>query len=366
LLVLELLCAIMCIPLRAQAAQFIYVVNEFSDNISAYSIDSNTGALEEIAGSPFATARTPHYLALNPAGTFAYVVCDDAINGSLQSFAVDKTTGRLTLLVTVPLAPGSALVPRVDPSGRFLLLASGRTGNVAVYSLDSATGVGTLTNSLPLGGFAWSPPTVDPTAGYVYVAGWGNTVAALRLTTGALSTVPSSPWRVRSVPKMPIKAPTALIPVVHPSGRYLYIADPVNRAIAAFSIAADGSLTVLANSPFRAQDIVAFDMTVEPKGKYLYLSDWDRGVVAGFAIADSGMLTPLPGSPFATPLKASDQRSGGTALTIESSGSFLYMTDTQANKISGFRIDSATGALHPLLGNPLATGKHPFRFAVSP
>jgi len=40
--------------------QFVYVANEVSDNISAYTLGGSTGALTPIAGSPFPTAGFPN------------------------------------------------------------------------------------------------------------------------------------------------------------------------------------------------------------------------------------------------------------------------------------------------------------------
>jgi hypothetical protein len=44
---------------------FAYVANEFSNSISAYTIDGATGALSPIPGSPFATGAGPSSLAIS-------------------------------------------------------------------------------------------------------------------------------------------------------------------------------------------------------------------------------------------------------------------------------------------------------------
>ena len=67
---IALLFVSLLIPLRAQ---FAYVANENSGNISAYSIGPN-GALTPVPGSPFAAWITPFSVAVEPTGKFAYVV----------------------------------------------------------------------------------------------------------------------------------------------------------------------------------------------------------------------------------------------------------------------------------------------------
>jgi DNA-binding beta-propeller fold protein YncE len=53
-------------------AQFAYVANAGSDNVSAYSIGAD-GALTAVPGSPFAAGFDASSVAVDPTGKFAYV-----------------------------------------------------------------------------------------------------------------------------------------------------------------------------------------------------------------------------------------------------------------------------------------------------
>jgi 6-phosphogluconolactonase len=53
-------------------AQFVYVANASSNNVSAYSIGAS-GALIPVPGSPFAAGTQPQSVAVDPTGRFAYV-----------------------------------------------------------------------------------------------------------------------------------------------------------------------------------------------------------------------------------------------------------------------------------------------------
>src|SRR5260370_8380919 len=75
------------VPLRAQ---FAYVVNALSNNVSAYSIGSN-GALTPVPGSPFAAGQNPGSVAVDPTGKFAYVVnCSNNASsfGAVSAFSI--------------------------------------------------------------------------------------------------------------------------------------------------------------------------------------------------------------------------------------------------------------------------------------
>src|SRR3984893_13675261 len=74
--------------------RFAYVANQLSNNVSAYAIDSATGNLFAINGSPFAVSgTTPVSLAVDPNGLFLYVVNNGS--GSVSVYPIDNTTGAL-------------------------------------------------------------------------------------------------------------------------------------------------------------------------------------------------------------------------------------------------------------------------------
>ena len=50
--------------------EFAYVANNGDNTVSAYTIDSSTGALRAVAGSPFAAGRGPGSMTVDPSGRF--------------------------------------------------------------------------------------------------------------------------------------------------------------------------------------------------------------------------------------------------------------------------------------------------------
>ena len=45
---------------------YLYVANAGSDNVSAYTIDANTGALTPLPGSTIATGKSPTSIVVDP------------------------------------------------------------------------------------------------------------------------------------------------------------------------------------------------------------------------------------------------------------------------------------------------------------
>jgi len=75
-------------PLAPLRAQFAYVANLNSNNVSAYSIGSG-GVLTPVPGSPFPVGPNPASVAVDPTGKFAYLVNDSnvpEVPGTVSAF----------------------------------------------------------------------------------------------------------------------------------------------------------------------------------------------------------------------------------------------------------------------------------------
>jgi 6-phosphogluconolactonase len=84
---------------------FVYVANQGSNNVSAYTLEGTTGALTPLAGSPFAAGNQPSAVAIDPTGAFAFVA--NAGAGTVSVYAIDAITGALTPISGSPFTTGS-------------------------------------------------------------------------------------------------------------------------------------------------------------------------------------------------------------------------------------------------------------------
>ncbi len=125
------------------SGKFLYVVNgsleNFSgDNVSGYTINPTTGALTPITGSPFPAGSGPEYVAVDPSGKFVYVT--NSISDTLSGYAINPATGALTAIAGSPFAAGSApAVVAVDPSGKFVYVPNNFSNDVSGYTIDPGT-----------------------------------------------------------------------------------------------------------------------------------------------------------------------------------------------------------------------------------
>jgi 6-phosphogluconolactonase len=100
--------------------KFAYVVNNFGNNVSAYSIAAG-GFLTPLPGSPFQAGNNPDSVAVDPTGKFAYVA--NQVGDNVSAYRISDN-GALTPVPGSPFAAGShphsvAITPLVPFASSF-------------------------------------------------------------------------------------------------------------------------------------------------------------------------------------------------------------------------------------------------------
>jgi 6-phosphogluconolactonase (cycloisomerase 2 family) len=172
--------------------------------------------------------------------------------------------------------------------------------------------------------------------------------------SGALSPVPGSPFAAGAGP---------ISVAVHPTGRFLYVADLDSFQISAYNIRfKTGALTEIPGSPFPAGQNPEF-LAVDPAGRFLYALDTffspdQNGQIEVFSIdPHTGAITQVPESPFPAGLLPA-------SIAFARAGQLAYVADIASDQVLGYSVDKLTGALTPLPGPPLATGPFPDSVAI--
>ena len=117
--------------------------------VRAFSISQTTGALTSIgANDMLATGTNPIWSTIDPAGRVLYTVNINSNN--VSAFLIDSTTGALSALGTYPAGNGPISI-NVDPSGKFVYVPNVFDGSTYSYIRD---GAGNLTQTSSISGFA--------------------------------------------------------------------------------------------------------------------------------------------------------------------------------------------------------------------
>lgn len=119
---------------------YVAASNFTANEVFVYSVDTTSGALTAVPGSPFATGGNPEVVAFSPAfgqNLFAGVV--NSADNTVSVYSVDENTGAFTQLDHSPFATelspiGFAFSPIVS-NNLFAAAANSNSDNVSVYSV---------------------------------------------------------------------------------------------------------------------------------------------------------------------------------------------------------------------------------------
>lgn len=105
------------------SGQFAYAANLSANTITPYTINSTTGALTALASGPVSAGPYVASVVIEPSGRFAYApaIGGPTSVGNLSAYAIDSTTGALTPLAASPYLPSTfPLTAAIDSSGELL------------------------------------------------------------------------------------------------------------------------------------------------------------------------------------------------------------------------------------------------------
>jgi 6-phosphogluconolactonase len=195
------------------SGKFLYVVNSSSGVLVGYAVDGTTGNLTQLPKSPFPTGinalASPFAITIDSAEKFLYVA--NLQEGSFGGFTIDSTSGDLTVIAGSPFATGvSPSGIAEDPSGKFLYVSSLSGAKVYAYSLD-ATGIPTETDKSPFtAGTGTNFVAIDSSGKYLYAGSQSNKNIngfSIDATTGDLTGTPGSPYNTNANPTSMIILP---------------------------------------------------------------------------------------------------------------------------------------------------------------
>ena len=325
-------------------------------------MNPSTGALAPI--EIVRSESNPSWLAFNRSRTHLYSANEIAdpttTSGSVSAFAVDRATGRLTLLNTVSSEGAGPAHLSIHPSGKHAFVANYGGGTVAVLpiqrdgALSAASDVkrheGTVgpaqSSNAPPGSFASSghdrphPHMIetDPSGRFVLAADLGlDEIRIWRFDDVKGSLTRNEP---PSVTLPPGDGPRHF--VFHPNGRWLYSLQEEASTIVMFdfdpSIGRGESRQTLSTLPrgFAGTNFTS-GIALSPDARFVYVANRLHDSIVWFSIAKDGTLTWV-----------GEEWTRGDyprSFTIDPSGRFLFSCNQRSDAITSFRIDASSGAL---------------------
>jgi len=122
---------------------WVYVISEIASTITAFNWDSANGTLAEFQSvsalpADFKGTSTCAEIMVHPNGKFLYA--SNRGDDSLAVFAVNPTTGELTLVEHVPSGGKTPRNFAFDPTGKWIICSNHDSNNAFVFRVDEITG----------------------------------------------------------------------------------------------------------------------------------------------------------------------------------------------------------------------------------
>src|SRR3989442_8941669 len=113
-----------------------YTTKTNSKGIYAYSYDAGTGKFKALGVA--AETADPSFLTVHPGGKYLYAVNEignfnGEKSGAVSAYAIDRKTGKLTLLNQVASRGAGPCHISLDKTGKYVLVANYDSGTVAVF-----------------------------------------------------------------------------------------------------------------------------------------------------------------------------------------------------------------------------------------
>jgi len=256
--------------------RFVYVLNVEASavgeiigkpGICGFSIDHNTGTLTRVPGSPIVFPfRNDNLLAIDDAGRFVFEPNNSFPSTGFDVYAIDQSSGALNKTPASSNAAPVGSVTVASPDGRFLF----NTGNgmVEAFAIDGSTGQLTLVaGSVTTTGGSAGPAAITADGRFLYIANQqeGTVVVFAVSNGGTLARVPSTPFVIdRGAQSLALT----------PDGRFLYIqtfsatGNP-NETVKGYALnPSAASFMPIPNAVVNNVSSVAVDLS----GKFAYIS----------------------------------------------------------------------------------------------
>jgi 6-phosphogluconolactonase len=246
---------------------FIYAIN--SDGSITVQNNGNIAAQDVVATAMQVDSTGGYLLAAGVSTSFT--------SQAIGIYQINSTTGLLTAVTGSPLAlyTGKASTPTVLTPTAMLITSNNSYVYVSLASLGvqiltlgsgGALSAGSAATILPPFPTSSSPADYglgsDPSSKFLFVGEFNTGLRVLSIgTNGSLNEVSGSPYSVGT-------GPTGVI--LDPTGSYVYVANKGSNSISGFTLsAASGRLTPISGSPFSSGGQLPIALVNDNSKKYL-------------------------------------------------------------------------------------------------
>jgi len=321
-----------------------------SQGIYGYRFDASTGHPTSLGLA--VESDNPSFLTVALGHRFLYAVNEvdhyqGQPTGAVSAFAIDHSTGKLSLLNQVSAQdPGPAYIT-MDRTGKYVLIANYPLGSVAVFPVQGDGKLGEASDFVRHKGSSIDKDRQAGPHGHAIELSPDNRFAiAADLGLDQLIVYPFDAGKGKLGPPHVIKINPGSGPrhiTFSPNGKFIHLINEMGGTITVFSYsAAQGKLTELQtvstlHGGFKGENSTA-EIAVHPSGNFLYGSNRGDDSIVVFAIDHvTGGLAFVE----RVPTQGKTPRN----FALDPSGRWLLAANQDSNSIVTFRVNQETGRL---------------------
>jgi len=314
--------------------------------------DTKTGKFSALELT--AEANNPSFLAVHPKGKFLYAVGEvDNFGGKntgvVSSFAIEKSSGKLSLINQQSSGGAGPCHLVVDRNGLCLLTANYGGGSIASYAIAGDGRLSAPVSAFQHRGSSINPGrqegphahfiTPDPDNRVALVCDLGlDQVLLYDLDATDAKLTPQLPPAINMPPG---SGPRHL--VFHPKHNWFYVVNELNSTVSTLT-PEQGHFAVRENvstlpENFQGPNSCA-EIQIHPSGNYVYASNRGHDSIAVFAVnKQTGMLE-----------RRGHQATGGKTprfFTLDPDGQWLLAANQGSDDVTVFRVNKKTGLPEP-------------------
>jgi 6-phosphogluconolactonase len=321
------------LPGAARADTFVYVSVAGDKRIAVYQMDGR-GKLTQRGDAK--TDGEPGALIADPQCRYLFVALRSV--GNLAAFHIDGKNGQLTHINTVAGGPDPAHIS-TDADGKLVFCAYYVADKITVHRIGKDGALSKAPwQSLPAADKAHAI-VPDPSGQFVFVPHTGSDMIYQFLYDAKTDLLRPNPKTAR-VNTPPKTGPRHL--VFHPGHKTIaYVDNEQGGSVTAYALdAKTGTLKATQTvstlpADFKGTNACA-EIHIHPSGKFLYVANRGHDTIARFAVGEAGQLKAAGQTPTEKTPRSFD---------LDPSGKFLFAAGESSGKLAAYRIDTATGDL---------------------
>ena len=294
-------------------------------------VTSSTQSQADTVVSSITVGASPQGVAVNPAGTFAYVTNSDSNSVSKINLSNDTVVSS----VTVGSSPQGVAI---NPAGTFAYVANYSSNSVSKINLSNDTVVSSITvGSSPQG------VAINPAGTFAYVTNSNsNSVSKINLSNDTVvATITVYGFWADATQAQPKGV------AINPAGTFAYVThvDEENGSVSKINLATDTVVARIRNTRFH------WDMAINPAGTFAYVGNWSSAnTVSKINLATDTVVATI----------AVGECPNGVA--INPAGTFAYVTNQcGSGSVSKINLATDTAITIPIGGN-----RNPRGVAINP